>query len=124
MPRPPAVRLPAIAVEAETNKRYITLPVELDAELVLYAGYFKAQTGKAPRSPDDVITGLLSAFLDNDHGFQQWKKSQDAAGTAAVAGARGPKKGKAASPDARPTPQSSGAAANGSGDGGELSPPH
>lgn len=77
MSRPPASpKLPAIAVEDENVKRSISLPRELDDELAAYAEYFQAHSGKKPRSSDDVIVGLLNAYLANEVLFQKWKKER------------------------------------------------
>lgn len=80
MPRAPAPRLPSIAVEDDNVKRSVSIPKELDAELAAYAEFYFTQTGKRPRSADDVMTGLLGAFLAADAGFQKWKR--DASGKA------------------------------------------
>lgn len=77
MSRPPSTpKLPSIVVEDENVKRSINLPHELDDELAAYAEYFTAHSGKKPRSGDDVIVGLLNAYLANDVLFQKWKKDR------------------------------------------------
>ena len=77
MSRPPAnPKLPSIAVEDENIKRSISIPRELDEELAAYTEYFQAHSGKKPRSFDDVIVGLLNAYLTGDVLFQKWKKDR------------------------------------------------
>ncbi len=78
MSRPPSIpRLPNIAVEDETTKRSIAISKALDAELATYGEYFTAIAGKRPRSHDDVIIGILGAYLAQDVCFQKWKKERE-----------------------------------------------
>jgi hypothetical protein len=97
MSRPPAnPKLPSIAVEDENVKRNISIPRELDEELAAYTEYFQAHSGKKPRSLDDVIVGLLNAYLTGDVLFQKWKKDRPAKGNGADHGAFAAKGSKAA----------------------------
>jgi|EndMetStandDraft_4_1072995.scaffolds.fasta_scaffold22842_3 hypothetical protein len=105
MSRPPATpKLPSIAVEDENVKRSISIPRELDEELAAYTEYFQAHSGKKPRSLDDVIVGLLNAYLTGDVLFQKWKKDRtghaNGAGNGTFA-AKG-KAARAAAPEASP----------------------
>lgn len=88
-------KLPAIAVEDETIKKTFALSKELDAEIGHYAEYFQASSGKKPRSLDDVMTGIMSAFLKDDSGFQKWKKEAKSKPAASAS---------FAAKDARPAP--------------------
>lgn len=114
MSRPPAnPKLPSIAVEDENVKRNISIPRELDEELAAYTEYFHAHSGKKPRSLDDVIVGLLNAYLTGDVLFQKWKKDRPAAGrtNGADHGSFAAKGSKAARPAAEAA-QLNGATAN------------
>ena len=78
MSRPPSrPRLPAIAVVEETGKRTLTLTRELSAEIALFAQYYEASAGKKPRSIDDVIVGLIAAYLASDAGFKKWREDRN-----------------------------------------------
>jgi hypothetical protein len=79
MSRPPAApKLPSITVEDDNVKRNINIPRDLDDELAAYTEYFQAHSGKKPRSTDDVIVGLLNAYLAGDVLFQRWMKDRPA----------------------------------------------
>lgn len=101
MSRPPSnPRLPAIVVEDENVKRNLSIPRELDEDLAAYIEFFQAHSGKKPRSLDDVVVGLLNAYLTNDVLFQKFKKERPGRANGADHGfaAKPGKAGRAAEP--------------------------
>lgn len=69
-------QLPRIAVEEEAIGVRVALPAELHAELEQFAHYFAQAGGRKPLSLGHVIVGLLSGYLSDHPGFQDWKREQ------------------------------------------------
>jgi len=88
-------KLPPIAVEDESVKRSLSLPSELDRDLALYAEYFQVQAKRKPRSSEDVMVGIITAYLAGDALFQRWKKDRGGEPLERAAQER-PARGKAA----------------------------
>jgi len=76
-------RLPSIAVEEETIRMKLDVPEPLLLEIEGYARYFAAETGRKPRSMNDVILGILEDYMHGDAGFARWKRENPNSGASA-----------------------------------------
>lgn len=80
MARPVTRKLPSIAVEEDSIRTRVDLTQALHGELECYARYWTNETGRKPRSLNDVIVAILTEYLASDTAFQTWRR--DRAGTA------------------------------------------
>ena len=76
MPNPAKPKLPPIAVEDKAEKISLSLSAGLHKELEQFSDFFLAETGQKPSSLNAVIVGVITRYLDDNRGFQKWRKNQ------------------------------------------------